>query len=256
MALLKNLAKATLLIIGFIIVGGLTSSINFVAGTATASLACLTALAAIRFPIARLGLDNRPAIVGLLVFSLLAGFASYASMTQVDEKWKRETERLASLKASDPASYLAEVKKSRPEAFYMKELAALNPAAHKREVELAAERLKKAAQERAQKEAFEEAQRRPERLIQIAKFSWSRGGFGTIMNASFVISNKNSFPVKDLRVKCTLSAPSGTIIDSNTRTIYQSIRANGQITLRDFNMGFVHSQSASASCDVTSAIPQ
>jgi hypothetical protein len=63
------------------------------------------------------------------------------------------------------------------------------------------------------------------------------------MTAKFIIKNDGDVPVKDLEIKCTHSAASGTVIDSNTRTIYQVFPAHKTRTVRNFNMGFINSQS-------------
>ncbi|MDQ3816511.1 MAG: zinc ribbon domain-containing protein, partial [Acidobacteriota bacterium] len=52
-------------------------------------------------------------------------------------------------------------------------------------------------------------------------FKWSKGGFGSVMIADFVIENSSNYIIKDLEVTCTHFANSGTQIDSNTRTIYE-----------------------------------
>ena len=49
---------------------------------------------------------------------------------------------------------------------------------------------------------------------------------------------------------CTHSAPSGTEIDSNTRTIYELVPAGSKKVVKDFNMGFIHSQAASTYCQI------
>src|SRR3984893_6941382 len=80
------------------------------------------------------------------------------------------------------------------------------------------------------------------RKIRIDNFNWYKGGFDNIMLADFVFKNDNDFPVKDLTVECIHSAPSGTKIDENTRTIYEVFPAKGTKSILTFNMGFIHSQ--------------
>jgi hypothetical protein len=82
-------------------------------------------------------------------------------------------------------------------------------------------------------------------------FKWSKGGFGSIMEADFTITNPTSYKVKDLEVECDHSAPSGTVIDSNTRTIYEVVEPKSKKVIKKFNMGFIHSQAASSSCKIT-----
>jgi hypothetical protein len=87
--------------------------------------------------------------------------------------------------------------------------------------------------------------------LELTNFSWSKGGFDSIMMATFYLSNKNAFDVKDFEITCRHTAPSGTAIDSNVRTIYEVVKANSKRTIRDFNMGFIHSQVARSNCFVS-----
>jgi hypothetical protein len=90
----------------------------------------------------------------------------------------------------------------------------------------------------------------------IAKFRWYKEDISSIMMATFTIKNDGNTPVKDIEIKCVHSAPSGTVIDSNTRTIYQVIPPHKARTFRDFNMGFINSQASSSNCGIEDlAIP-
>lgn len=81
-------------------------------------------------------------------------------------------------------------------------------------------------------------------------YKWSKDGFGTIMIVDLVFTNSSPYPAKDITVTCTHYAPSGTEIDSNTRTIYEVIPAKGIKKVNDFNMGFIHSQASSTTCKI------
>jgi hypothetical protein len=70
------------------------------------------------------------------------------------------------------------------------------------------------------------------------------------MIGTFTIKNTNDFGVKDVVILCEHFAPSGTLIDRNTKTIYQSIKPKSAVTIRDFSMGFLHTQAAKSSCAV------
>jgi hypothetical protein len=70
------------------------------------------------------------------------------------------------------------------------------------------------------------------------------------MVADFLLRNDNPFAVKDLTVTCVHSAPSGTKIDKNTRTIYEIIPAHGRKWIKNFNMGFIANQAVESSCSV------
>lgn len=97
--------------------------------------------------------------------------------------------------------------------------------------------------------ATESAKETALRLVSI-DFNWSKGGFGSVMIVDFVILNPSNYAIKDLEVTCTHFANSGTRIDSNSRTIYEVVPAKGKKIVKDFNMGFIHSQATKTSCKV------
>jgi hypothetical protein len=80
-------------------------------------------------------------------------------------------------------------------------------------------------------------------------FSWSKGGFENVMLVDFTIRNHGSRAVKDFEITCRYFAPSGTEIDRNTRTIYEQVPAKGRKHIPGFNMGLIHSQVESSSCE-------
>jgi len=88
----------------------------------------------------------------------------------------------------------------------------------------------------------------PSRYVKIVDFSWHTDGFGSVMVATFTIKNSLPVSVKDIEVECTHSASSGTVIDSNQRTIFEIIKSGQTRTFRDFNMGFIHSQAKRSGC--------
>jgi hypothetical protein len=83
------------------------------------------------------------------------------------------------------------------------------------------------------------------------KYSWRKEGFDNIMIANFTIINNGPRDVKDIQITCTHFAKSGTRIDSNTRTIYDIVKAGKKKRFNKFNMGFIHSQAQSSSCEIT-----
>jgi len=93
------------------------------------------------------------------------------------------------------------------------------------------------------------------RHVEITKWSWKKGGFDSVMLATFTFKNNNTFAVKDITVRCTHSAESGTVIDNNTRTIYERIDAGKKHTVHDFSMGFIHTQASSSNCAITNVVP-
>jgi len=82
------------------------------------------------------------------------------------------------------------------------------------------------------------------------KFEWSKTDFGVLL-VNFTIANRNDFDVKDVEIRCTHAGPSGTEIDSNTRTIFELFEAKTARKISKFNMGFVHSQAARSGCEIT-----
>jgi len=85
----------------------------------------------------------------------------------------------------------------------------------------------------------------------VANVSWWKAGGGTVMMVSLTIKNSNDFAVKDIEITCEHYANSGTRIDSNTRTIYERIPPKGNKAIKEFSMGFIHSQAARTGCRVT-----
>jgi hypothetical protein len=88
------------------------------------------------------------------------------------------------------------------------------------------------------------------RNIKLEKWSWKKGGFDNVMIGTFTIQNANDFGIKDVVISCEHFAPSGTLIDRNTKTVYQAVKAKSSITIKDFNMGLLHTQAAKSSCTV------
>jgi hypothetical protein len=86
-------------------------------------------------------------------------------------------------------------------------------------------------------------------------FRWSKGAFGNVMLADFTIKNPTQYRFKDFEIKCTHSAASGTVIDSNTRTVYEIVEPKSTKVIRQMNMGFIHSQAAQSGCQITDLVP-
>jgi hypothetical protein len=71
----------------------------------------------------------------------------------------------------------------------------------------AAQQLKRAEKIRAEmrREDIERHQRSRENVA-LTNVGWEKGGFGSVMLASFRITNKNEFPVKDFKIVCSYSS--------------------------------------------------
>jgi hypothetical protein len=69
------------------------------------------------------------------------------------------------------------------------------------------------------------------------------------MMVDVTIANGTDTPLKDIELTCTSSAPSGTVIDRNVRTIYEIVKTKRRF--RDFSMGFIAHQATRTSCEIT-----
>ncbi len=88
-------------------------------------------------------------------------------------------------------------------------------------------------------------------LVSLDDFRWRKEGFGNVMEADFTIKNMSDYDIKDVEITCTHSGKSGTKIDKNTKTIYEMVGKHDSERLKKFNMGFIHSQAYSTSCEIT-----
>lgn len=87
--------------------------------------------------------------------------------------------------------------------------------------------------------------------LKLEKVSWHKGGFDNVLIASFTLRNTGQMKISDVQITCTSYGPSGTAIDTNTRTIFESFPPGKPRRIREFNMGLQHSQASSVSCVVT-----
>ena len=181
---------------------------------------------------------------------------------------KREAEKatLVALKKADPQKYLATLKASNY-LLWLEELKTLDPAEFARlekrdaeEKQRFAEEYKKLAEEykkqQGKERAYELATRQranPEEFLELKGLKWWKDGFDSVMMVSFNVKNPLQFDVKDIEITCRHSAQSGTEIDSNARVIYRVFPAKKTTAVREFNMGFIHSQAARSGCAITNA---
>jgi hypothetical protein len=86
-------------------------------------------------------------------------------------------------------------------------------------------------------------------------YKWYKEGFGSVMIADFTVKNPTQYSFKDFEITCTDSGPSGTVIDSNTRTIYEIVEPISTKVIKRVNMGFIHSQAARSKCEITDLVP-
>ena len=90
--------------------------------------------------------------------------------------------------------------------------------------------------------------------VKLEKFDWKKGGFDSIMMLSATIKNEGTRDVKDIEIKCKHASNSGTKIDSNTKVVFEIVKAGKSLRIKDFSMGFIHSQAASTSCEITDLV--
>lgn len=86
------------------------------------------------------------------------------------------------------------------------------------------------------------------------EYSWSKSGFGNVMVADFTVKNPTQYRFKDFEIRCDHAGPSGTHIDSNTRTMYEVVQPKSTKKMKGVNMGFIHSQAATSSCRITDLV--
>lgn len=91
--------------------------------------------------------------------------------------------------------------------------------------------------------------------MELSDVSWGKDGFGSVMVMSATIRNNGSIGVKDITVECKHSSNSGTKIDSNSQVIYEIVPPGQSIKVKEFNMGFIHSQAASTNCKIKDVVP-
>ncbi|WP_406858464.1 hypothetical protein ABEG18_12890 [Alsobacter sp. KACC 23698] len=90
-----------------------------------------------------------------------------------------------------------------------------------------------------------------DRGVRISQVNWRKEAFGNVMIADFMVRNDNDFAVKDLTIECQHAANSGTIMDRNTRQLYERVSARSYLPVQNFNMGFINTQAVRTDCKVT-----
>ena len=67
------------------------------------------------------------------------------------------------------------------------------------------------------------------------------------------LRNVAAVALKDFVIRCEHSGPSGTVFDSNTRTVYEIVRPHQTRRIRHINMGFIQSQATRSACGISEA---
>jgi len=82
-------------------------------------------------------------------------------------------------------------------------------------------------------------------------FSWTPGGFDNVLILKHLtLHNTSPHPVKDIHLACTLYARSETALGTLSKTLYDTLPAGKTLTLAEFNMGFMHTQTHTVACRV------
>lgn len=87
--------------------------------------------------------------------------------------------------------------------------------------------------------------------MQLNKFNWNTGVSDSIMFINATIVNNGDKNVKDITITCEHYSNSGTKIDSNSRVVYETVMAHKSKRIKEFNMGFIHSQAKGTDCKIT-----
>lgn len=93
----------------------------------------------------------------------------------------------------------------------------------------------------------------PEEGVEVVVYRWHTSGFGAVMMLDITLRNDSSVELRDFVINCEHSGPSGTVIDRNSRTLYEKLAAGEKRKFRNVNMGFIRSQVDKSSCQVDGA---
>lgn len=94
---------------------------------------------------------------------------------------------------------------------------------------------------------------RPEECFELVRYKGTKGGFGNVLLMDLTIRNYGLSHLKDFVVHCEHSGPSGTVMDSNTLTLYQMVEAGQTRRFREINMGLMNPQATRTNCRIDSA---
>jgi hypothetical protein len=94
----------------------------------------------------------------------------------------------------------------------------------------------------------------PEEYISLENFKPRKGGFDTVAVISGRLKNTSQFPIKDVKLRCYSISPSGTMLNSDSITIYKVVPARGHVYFSDVVAGRIDQQSGSYQCTVRGAL--
>jgi hypothetical protein len=101
---------------------------------------------------------------------------------------------------------------------------------------------------------LEDAIQNPEQAgASVEKVAARKAGFGNVLMIDVTLRNDSLSNLKDFQITCESRGNSGTVMDSNTRTLYEIVEARSSRAFRNVNMGLLRSQAASSNCVVDRA---
>lgn len=147
-------------------------------------------------------------------------------------------ENLAAVKALDARDYEGQL-------LFWKETAALAPAN--------AEYARKRRELEQKVEELSHVNDSPSLGAQVEKVAGHKEAFGNVLVIDITIRNDNQSHLKDFNITCDSIGPSGTVISSNSRILYDTVEARKTRTFRNLNMGFINRQSTKLNCRIDEA---
>ncbi len=102
-------------------------------------------------------------------------------------------------------------------------------------------------------ESLDGLRENPEEGAVVEKVRGRKEGFGNVLVVDITLRNDALSNLKDFQITCESKGHSGTVVDSNTRVLYEVVDARSTRTFRKVNMGLLHSQAASTHCTVDQA---
>ena len=72
-----------------------------------------------------------------------------------------------------------------------------------------------------------------------------------LLEGSFTLKNPNQFAIADIKVRCDITASSGTTIDQKEFTVFDVVPAKGEKAIRKFKFGYWPQQGKSIGCHTT-----
>ncbi len=77
-----------------------------------------------------------------------------------------------------------------------------------------------------------------------------KGGFGNVLISDFTINNASDKPIKDIKIRCSLYAKSGTFLQTLDNVIFDIFPANNKKRIKEVNMGIMNTQTERVNCEV------